>query len=213
MPKQVKQIEMWEVPNIKPNPINENIYLTADVTDLTKSMDRLKEMLEPIIITAEGVILSGHRRYKAAIALGWKTVPVRIVEVPEDHQLIYLIAANSYREKKYVEKVSEIRVINAYAETYGRDTLKHFISKDTSELTLRQQIAEVVGLCEVYVSRLQKIADEHPEYIPMMDAGELTLNKAYQSCIKGKSPVPQPKAPKTKDTEKFFCADCPNNKK
>lgn len=206
-----KQIQMMEVQKIKPHPSNETIYLTADVTDLKKSMQRMQEMLEPILLTKLGIILSGHRRYKAALELGWEHVPVRIVDIPEEQQIIYLIAANSYREKTWGEKAAEIEAIHRYAETYGKEALLKFLDKESSELTLRQQVAEVVGLCEVYVSRLQKIAEIDPQYIAMVDAGEVTFNKAYNACVKGKSAVPQPKASK-KPEKKFFCSNCPKNK-
>ena len=66
--------------SIKPSPENEDIY--GEVVD-NEQMDNLvgsirnRGLGEPILVSADGFILSGHRRYHACRLLGWTHVPVR----------------------------------------------------------------------------------------------------------------------------------------
>ena len=46
---------------IKPNPINEEIYSTTDLTDLIDSLED-NGQLEPIVVNNKNIIISGHRR-------------------------------------------------------------------------------------------------------------------------------------------------------
>jgi hypothetical protein len=205
-------ISMMALIKIKPHPSHATIYLLSDVTNLKNSMQRLQEMLEPIILTKEGITLAGHRRSKAALELGWTHVPVRIVDIPEEDQIIYLIASNSKREKTWGERVAEIKAIYSYADANGKSALTKFLGNATPGITTRQLVAEVAGICEVYVSRLQKIAETDPHYIVMLDTEEVSFNEAFKACMKGKPPVPKTKA--TINPEKrFFCKDCPNKLK
>ena len=69
------------IDSITPSPENDEIYGPIEHDD---SMDNLidsmrrKGMEEPILLTADRFILSGHRRHYAAKHLGWKQVPVRV---------------------------------------------------------------------------------------------------------------------------------------
>ena len=82
--------------NLKEHPENKHIYESCCVEDLKTSLN-IHGQMEPIAITKNGVIISGHRRFKAMSALGWLDCDVRIVS-PEN-ELIALIEHNRYRQK------------------------------------------------------------------------------------------------------------------
>jgi site-specific DNA-methyltransferase (adenine-specific) len=52
----------------------------------------------PILVDAEGTIVAGHTRYKAAKALGLASVPVVVVDLPADKITAYRIADNKTSE-------------------------------------------------------------------------------------------------------------------
>lgn len=55
----------------------------------------VREILDPLIITDKGVILSGHQRHRAALALNLETVPVIVkAGLSEAEELRYLIQDN-----------------------------------------------------------------------------------------------------------------------
>ncbi len=75
-------IQTWEVSDLKPNPINKEIYTDDDVEDLVESISKnKKKILVPLVITPDGVIISGHRRYRAALQLEITKLPVIVEEV------------------------------------------------------------------------------------------------------------------------------------
>ena len=59
------------LPQLKPSPINEEIYSSSDLSDLELSL-KDNGQLEPIVINSDHSIISGHRRYYSMMRLGWK---------------------------------------------------------------------------------------------------------------------------------------------
>jgi len=74
-----EKIETRLIQSLKASPLNEMVYdKTTPFDDLVESVKR-GGILEPISICEDGTIISGHRRVKAAKALGMKSVPVRVI--------------------------------------------------------------------------------------------------------------------------------------
>ena len=48
---------------------------------LTNDPDYLK--LRPVLATKDGTIFAGNMRYRAALKLGWETIPAVLVDIPE----------------------------------------------------------------------------------------------------------------------------------
>jgi len=68
---------------LKPCPINSEIYRDSDVGDLMNSIQEVG-LLQPIVVTPDNTIVSGHRRFKSIQSLGWTEVEVEVKEVAED---------------------------------------------------------------------------------------------------------------------------------
>ena len=60
---------------LKTCPINSEIYRDSDVGDLVNSIGEVG-LLQPIVVTPDNTIISGHRRFKAMQSLGWTEVEV-----------------------------------------------------------------------------------------------------------------------------------------
>lgn len=74
------EIQHIELDRLKPHPRNEEVYGSCeDITDLVKSIF-LKGYVHPLIVKTDGTIISGHRRWRALTALGWKEAPVIVRE-------------------------------------------------------------------------------------------------------------------------------------
>lgn len=83
----------------------------ADDAALVISIDK-KGIQEPLTLSGDRVLLSGHRRLAAAKYLGIKAVPVRIVEVnfealSKQERVEYLRLHNWQREKSAGERIRE----------------------------------------------------------------------------------------------------------
>jgi ParB-like chromosome segregation protein Spo0J/ribosomal protein L21E len=93
---------------LKPHPWNSSIYGEAeDVTELI-SLIRASEWVKPLVLTPTGTIISGHRRWKAVLALGWEKVPVEVREFASElAELEALLLENASRFKTTEQKVRE----------------------------------------------------------------------------------------------------------
>ena len=65
---------------LKTCPINSEIYCDSDVGDLVNSIGEVG-LLQPIVVTPDNTIVSGHMRFKAIQSLGWTEVEVEVKEV------------------------------------------------------------------------------------------------------------------------------------
>lgn len=56
-----------------------------DMGDLAGLAESIKAhgLLHPVVVTAEGLLIAGHRRLEAVKLLGWESVPVTVLEVAD----------------------------------------------------------------------------------------------------------------------------------
>lgn len=99
---------------IKPSPRNDEIYdpISEDDPEFSSLVKDIRQngILTAIIVSADGVILSGHRRWRAACVLGLERVPVRIrPDVVSDTEKFYqlLASCNRQRTKTTAEVIRE----------------------------------------------------------------------------------------------------------
>ena len=76
---------------------NNKIYSPSDLTELENSLSSFGQ-LEPLAITKDKKIISGHRRFNAMQNLGWEECDIRFV-TPEN-ELIALVESNRHRVKQ-----------------------------------------------------------------------------------------------------------------
>ena len=118
-PSKKQDLSHFSIDQINRATENDSIYdkfgvANADDRELVESI-RANGILEPLVITADKVLLSGHRRRAAARYLGLKTVPVRILDVffqnlSMQERLNLLRMHNQQREKSASEKIREAMV-------------------------------------------------------------------------------------------------------
>lgn len=69
---------------LKPHPRNSCIYGSdEDVTELVELIAQ-SGWVKPLVITPSRTIISGHRRWKAALQLELESVPVEVRELPNE---------------------------------------------------------------------------------------------------------------------------------
>ncbi len=70
---------LWlEAGALKPHPLNVTLYGATVIDKDFQASIKETGVINPLIVTADGVILAGHRRHAAATACGHKLVPVII---------------------------------------------------------------------------------------------------------------------------------------
>jgi hypothetical protein len=100
----------------------------ADDLELAKSINE-NGVLEPVVISVDHVLLSGHRRLAAAVYLKLQEVPVRIIKIvyedlkPTD-RLKLLQSFNKQRDKTVGEKIKE-KLLTIDPEKAHRELQSH----------------------------------------------------------------------------------------
>ncbi len=93
---------------LKPHPRNSSIYGKEENVDSLIEMIKTSRWFKPLVATPAGTIISGHRRWKAALELGLESVPVEVIEFPDEWaELEALLLENASRLKTTEQKVRE----------------------------------------------------------------------------------------------------------
>ena len=97
-----------EIRRLVPHPCNASIYgEDEDVSSLVESI-RISGWIKPLVVTPSYIIISGHRRWQAALVLGLETVPVEVREFSSSAtELQALLLENDSRHKTIEQKVRE----------------------------------------------------------------------------------------------------------
>jgi DNA modification methylase len=170
-----------KIADLKVNKRNADIYNDDVVDDLMESII-LNDMriLVPLVVTPDGTILSGHRRFKAAKALGIESVNTIVENVNEDDMDFRIIQYNVHRKKKYSEILNEIdRLYDYYGRHQGKKRNDELPSLGDGSSDVTAKIAKTVGLSTGNMSYLQQVRKLKPEYIAKIDTGETTIKSAY----------------------------------
>jgi ParB-like chromosome segregation protein Spo0J len=109
---------------LKEHPLNHEIYSDDDTDEqFTILVNRIKESgwIDPVIVNNEYVILSGHRRVRAAKLLGYTTIEYEMVNVEPDREVEILLDSNLYREKTTLQKTKEGEFYHVIESRKARD--------------------------------------------------------------------------------------------
>ncbi len=180
----IASASLHEVGTFEIQPAPENFGLLYDpVRDDDSEFVRLVRdiakngILEPLVVSADGFILSGHRRHEAAKKLGIKKVPVRVqsgvrYEDDRDRFVQLLVSFNSQRVKTTNTMVREgIATMNGNARqavrSYRRDA-SHINGVEVVELRgekKRSRIREKISL----LNAIKQVVYENESEWPISD--------------------------------------------
>lgn len=91
-------IELVPLASLRPNPRNARIHSKKQVRQVAESI-AATGIMDPIVVTDDNMILSGHGRAAAAKRAGWQIVPIlRFSGLTEAQRRAYVIAANRVAE-------------------------------------------------------------------------------------------------------------------
>jgi hypothetical protein len=122
--------ELVALQRIRQAHVNDKVYKPVDLSDL--SISKLGEsiaqkgLLEPIVITLDDVIISGHRRRAGCEVAGLDMVPVRRISILSTDPRFeeYLVDFNQQRVKTIPEQIRE-EVIRTSPEDAHNELLHH----------------------------------------------------------------------------------------
>jgi hypothetical protein len=176
----IRQLPLWKV---CPSPENDELYGPIDEADpeiiaLARSI-RDHGIKEPLVITADYYILSGHRRYVAARLAGLDTVPcrgessIRRSHCTKDEYLAHLREFNRQRVKSR-DVVAREAVIDADPEEAYRLLQEHRrrrsrVNADTIRIEGVKRRAAITAAKRPLLNAILKVLEEREEYWPLTD--------------------------------------------
>tara|TARA_A100001015_G_scaffold317947_1_gene436305 strand:- start:39 stop:1814 length:1776 start_codon:yes stop_codon:yes gene_type:complete len=166
-----------KISDIKPNPINDEIYTQTDLSTLKQSLE-LNGQLEPIVLNKDNLIVSGHRRYFSILQLGWEDVEVRYVDY--DNDVIALIEHNQTRMKSTSDILNESRILEQeYRKQLGGQGKRTDV-KGQKRFNVSIEIANKTGVGLSKLKQIKSIGNYEPKLIDKIDSGEMSVSKAYK---------------------------------
>lgn len=177
-------LESFSTADIKVAPENDLLYdgfgiANMDDRELTISV-RDRGIQEPLQLSADHVLLSGHRRLAAARYLGIEAVPVRIVQtvvfndLTKADRLTTLRLHNQQREKspgeRIKEKLLDINTGAAYTEMLKRRnnyTAMHGADRVNVRMGCFKKRPKITTM--QFLASVKEIVKENEEYWPLTD--------------------------------------------
>jgi hypothetical protein len=169
------------IDRIKPSPENDRLYRPIDAKDpeiigLAASI-REHGILDPLVITLDHFILSGHRRYAAAQIAGRKRVPCRTepfrrVDDP-DRFLVRLREHNRQREKSLDEKLRE-EIVSADPDASYAALAEYRREQARIEVTPLEIVGSKVrkrisAAKQPMVEAINRVLEERRDFWPLSD--------------------------------------------
>lgn len=217
-------IKEVDISQLTPHPKNLEIYGDEDVSELASSIEKMG-LRQPITITDNNVIISGHRRAKAYQVLGYPTIPATVQHydsVEDEIEDLILINHTRVRSKEQmareaamleeVEKQrAEIRRLstqnNNSAKTHGADVTE--LSPLLNQGKSRDKVAEKIGFksgieASRAIKTIQKIDELKKKETPTAKtklnfSPQHSINTAYQPPLNLQKLLIRYKSPKRKE--------------
>lgn len=169
-------VEIWPINKIKPYPKNAKKHPEEQIDALAKSIKRFG-WTQPIVVDADGVIIAGHGRRMAAIALGYEKVPiVQRSDLTPDEANALRLADNKVASTEYdmslvklaLEEIEDTALI--FDAGYTQKDIDVLIKPldDIDEDAFVEDINEAVE--EQRVEKEKKIAEVDGLASPLADA-------------------------------------------
>jgi N6-adenosine-specific RNA methylase IME4 len=213
-----------KVSELKPHPLSQAIYGEPDL-GLLDSIQKLG-ILEPLVVKRDGTIISGHRRWRAALALGIEEVPCRVEDYEDElreHEAV--IEYNRQRIKTFsqvmaeAEKLKEIEAEKAKRRMVEGGRIGVIVKNADGCFDMKQgvqtfaqgekgksrdKVAEKLGMSGFQFEKAEKVwqaaksGDEvAKKLVEALDKKTTSIHSAYKR-LTAKKPMPAPPLPEGK---------------
>jgi hypothetical protein len=173
--------EIFEVPvsDIRPAVVNDVVYGVTDPDD--KSLDELatsmaaEGQVEPIVLTLDNVLLSGHRRRAVALRLGWRTLKARrhpISSTDSEFERL-LVTYNAQRDKSPDVRIREQIVLmdaeSAHEELVSERAAAAKVKAETLALGAGRRRCRISKAKQPFLDAARAVVYELEDFWPLSD--------------------------------------------
>lgn len=167
-------VQEISVKELREHPQNNEFYSALDEKEWETLLKSIKEIgvQEPLWMTQERVLVSGHQRLRAAKTIGLAAVPARVVEATDEEIVYLLIMSNEARRGKERDAIKEARKVKFLKEFWG---IRHGNNGTSHNEKSYQDIAKEVGKSISTVHRLERLNELIPELQEKVSAGKIGI--------------------------------------
>ncbi len=184
-------MDLIDISELKPHPRNEEFFDPITGIKWNEFLKSVKErgVIEPVIVTPEKVIVSGHHRVRACKELGIKEIKcvVRIYD-NEDDVVRDLIETNIRQrgdvggsEMKMAARIKELERIYGIqhgAKLFQGNQHQEVIANNYPSPKTQSDLATEFGISIATWKNYKRLADAIPELATAVDSGQVTKTTA-----------------------------------
>lgn len=191
-------MQALKVQDLKPHPMNEYFFddMTGQKYEEFRESIRTSGVIEPLIVTQDMIIVSGHQRRRGCIDEGIETVmcDVRYYadkdgRSKEDWILKDLIETNVRQrgeiggsELKAIHRVDELRRIYGIREGAGRPKIRDNVPNNEPVDVI--EVAKAAGIDYESYKKLKALGDLIPDWQQLLESGNVSTSVAARIIAK-----------------------------
>ncbi len=169
-------IQYWHADNLTPNSFGLVNSHSENELQILKYLIKEEGILEPLVVTPDGTVVSGNRRLRAALDLGLKEVPVMVINPIENDIEKMVIHYNQRREKKEIERYLEWeRIKKIYGIGRGFRVDKNPAVKELKDNTIGYLSKSQFESFQKLFRLIEELGLKEEDYIEKLMKGE-TVN-------------------------------------
>lgn len=208
-------MQQINVNELKSHPRNNEFFDDMSGEKWQEFLDSIKArgVIEPIVITPDKVIVSGHQRVRACKELGIKTVMCDVHTYDNEDQILQDLIETNIRQrgdvggsaKKVGKRIKELERIygirHGAQEFQGNQYFEVSSNNFKSPQKTQEQLASDMGITVQTLQNYKMMAEMIPELEDLMDTGIVTKTTAL-ALMKNLSPQEQEELISSLDTTK-----------
>ncbi len=174
-------MKLYQLPldAIRPAPENDALYRPANPNDpeFKRLVASIREhgVIDPLVVTTDNWILSGHRRHAAAELAGLNAVPCRIVtlnKAKEPGRFLKLLREFNRQRDKSIDEILREEIVSTNPEAAYASMIEH--RKEKAHVKLEGiDIRNSKARCEIssakvrFLMAIMSVLEERSEFLPL----------------------------------------------
>lgn len=201
-------MQQINIDELKPHPRNNDFFddMTGDAWDAFKESISTSGIIEPIVVTQDLIIVSGHQRVRAAKELNMSTIMVDIRKYESDDKVLKDLIETNIRQRgvgntnpiKFGRCIKELERIYGIKHGGNRSNQSENISSCDKK---QNELADELGIDVRTMQNYKKLTELIPELEDLVDTGILAPTTAL-ALVKHMSPSEQEEFVRSMDVTK-----------
>lgn len=172
-------MQLISVLDLKEHPKNKELFdeMTGDKWNEFVESIKTSGVIEPIVVTQDLVIVSGHQRLRACIELGIETVNCEVRHYDNDDLVLKDLIETNLRQRGDIggSQVKMARRIRELERIYG---IQRGNNQSSNGDMTQKKLSDMLGISEGTLLRVKKLLDLLPEIQDEVESGKISFSTA-----------------------------------